>query len=223
MSDIRSNIHAIVDRIRRAEARAGRKEGSVKLLAATKSVDLPIVIKAAEEGIRLIGENRVQEAERKKAVIPANVKFHMIGHLQSNKVRKAVALFDCIQSIDSLKLARCIGEESSRVGRQMPIMLEVNIGHEASKSGFLQEELCESFSDLKRVPGIIVCGLMSIPPAFDAEDARPYFARLQKLGQMLFGGEAHDLSMGMSHDFEVAIEEGSTIVRIGTAIFGGRI
>jgi len=194
----------------------------VRLLAATKSVDAARVVDAIQAGIRLLGENRVQEAERKRSSIPAGVEFHMIGHLQSNKTRKAVALFDCIQSIDSVKLARAVGEEASRAGRIMDVMLEVNLEREESKSGFPEEGLRAGFGEIEAITGLRVIGLLSIPPVTEPEEARPHFRRLRQLGAELFHQRPHELSMGMSHDFETAIEEGATIVRIGTGIFGER-
>ena len=186
-----------------------------------------------EAGLRALGENRVQETADKIAQLAsvaalAGVTWHLIGHLQSNKVRRAIELFGMIHSVDSLKLAERISLICGEMGRRMPILLEVNLGGESSKSGATEDEalsLCESISKL---PHVVLCGLMTVPPYLDnPQDVRPYFRRLRMLRDEarrlgIVGPEFTNLSMGMSHDFEVAIEEGATFVRIGTSIFGTR-
>ncbi len=177
---------------------------------------------AIEAGINLVGENRVQEAESKRSAVPKHVELHMIGHLQSNKAKRAVTLFDCIESIDSMDLARKVAAEKARTGQTMRVMLELNVGGEDSKGGFAEEELRAHFDEIRRLDGLAVEGLMALPPYVEPEEARPYFQRLRRLGEELFGRQPFELSMGMSHDFVVAVEEGATIVRVGTAIFGER-
>ncbi len=221
-TDVQSNLRTVLERIQDAERRAGRPSGSVKLLAVTKSVEAEGILAAVEAGLRMFGENRVQEAERKREKMPDGIEYHLIGHLQSNKARKAVELFDCVESVDSLELARRLGNEAARRSRNLPILLEVNIGNESSKSGFDVADLEREFAEMRCVPSLLVQGLMCIPPASEREEARRYFSNLRTLGDRLYGAEPFELSMGMSHDFEDAILEGSTLVRIGTAIFGER-
>lgn len=222
MWSIRENTEMILDRIRSAERRAGRAEGSTTLLAATKTVDPSRIAEAVGGGVRLIGENRVQEAEAKRAHIPRDVSIHMIGHLQCNKARKAVALFDCIQSIDSARLAAAVAAEVVGRGQRVRVMLEVNLAGESTKSGFTEDELRRAFPGIMAIEGLQVEGLMAVPPLGSPDESRPYFVRLRRLAAELFGDGPVALSMGMSHDFEVAVEEGATIVRVGTAIFGER-
>lgn len=223
METIRSRVTAIIDRIQAAEARAGRQLGSARLLAATKSVPPEKIVEAVEAGVRLIGENRVQEAEAKRAALPADLELHMIGHLQTNKAKKAAELFACIESVDSVRVARAVADAAQRRGTVFPVLLEVNIGHEASKSGIGEDGLRSALEEIRAIAGIRVAGFMAIPPIGEPEQSRPYFHRLRELGRRHFGDRAHELSMGMSHDFEVAVEEGATIVRVGSAIFGERI
>ncbi|MEW6365113.1 MAG: YggS family pyridoxal phosphate-dependent enzyme [Acidobacteriota bacterium] len=222
MATIAENVASLMERIRRMEKRSGRGESSVRLLAATKMVAPERIREAIAAGIDLVGENRVQEAESKRGAISKQVEFHMIGHLQGNKARRAVTLFDCIESIDSLDLARKVAAEKARAGGTMRVMLELNLGGEDSKSGFEEDDLRAHFEKIRQLEGLTVKGLMALPPYVEPEEARPYFQRLRRLGEELFGRESFELSMGMSHDFEVAVEEGATIVRIGTAIFGER-
>lgn len=222
MGSIRANVEAVRERMRHAERRAGRTEDATVLLAATKSVDPTSIAEAVAAGVKVIGENRVQEAESKMSGLPEGVEYHMIGHLQSNKVRTAMKLFDCIQSVDSTKIAQLVASEALRLGHARRVLLEVNVAGEASKGGFSPEELRRDFDEISEMKGLMVEGLMTIPPAVDPEAARPYFADVARLARELFGDRPAQLSMGMSHDLEVAIEEGATIVRVGTAIFGVR-
>ncbi len=220
--DVHSNLRTVRERIQNAERRAGRAGGSVRLLAVTKSVEAEGILAAVEAGLRLFGENRVQEAERKREKLPGGLEHHMIGHLQGNKARKAVELFDCIESVDSLELARKLGTEAARHSRNLPVLLEVNIANEPNKSGFDATDLEREFAEMRGIPSLLVQGLLCIPPASEREEARRYFSNLRTLGDRLYSAEHFELSMGMSHDFEDAILEGSTLVRVGTAIFGGR-
>jgi pyridoxal phosphate enzyme (YggS family) len=192
----------------------------VTLVAVTKGVSLAMIKAAYDCGIRDFGENRVQEAEGKIAQLGdlrPSVTWHMIGHLQSNKVKKALRIFDIIHSIDSLRLAELL---SRRTDRTVPILLQVNVSGEVSRSGFSVGELNDAFHKIAQLANLKVVGLMTIaPPSADPEKVRPFFRKLRELRDDM--GLEH-LSMGMSDDFEVAIEEGATMVRIGRAIFGER-
>jgi len=207
-------------RIARACEKSYRSSQEVTLVAVTKGVPTATIRDAFDFGVRDFGENRVQEAEDKilqLSDIRQNVTWHMVGHLQSNKARRALDLFDIIHSIDSVRLADIL---NVRAKRAVPVLLQVNVSGEATKSGFAVGDVAKAVEEIKRLPNLEVVGLMTIAPLVAApEDARPIFRRLRELRDQL--GLKH-LSMGMSDDFEVAIEEGATIVRIGRAIFGER-
>ncbi len=224
--DLAVNLETIRQRIRAACGRAGRNPDSVSLLAVTKSHPPEVVQAAAKLGLILFGENKVQEAKAKIPLCPGNLRWHMIGHLQSNKCRDAVELFKMIQSVDSLPLAQEINKRAEQAARTMPILLEVNVAGEASKFGYRPEQLLAELKELNALPRIEIHGLMTVPPwSAEAEKARPHFRRLRELKQRaeaVLGAPLPHLSMGMSGDFEVAIEEGATIVRIGTALLGPR-
>jgi hypothetical protein len=213
--EIEKNFAAVKETIAAACARAGR-EGKVEILAATKAQPVEKIEAAIKTGVAVCGENYLQEAEKKISEIGSKVQWHFIGHLQSNKAKKAVELFDCIQSVDSIKLARKI---SNAAAGPFPILIEVNIGREKSKFGVLPEALPELLESIKGLPNLSVIGLMCMAPRLPAEQTRPFFQRMRLLSQQLFLAE---LSMGMSSDYAVAVEEGSTMVRIGTALFGER-
>jgi len=219
-------LSVVRDRIDRACGRAGRLPGDVLLVPVTKGVDPEQVSEAARCGLGVFGESKVQEARHKIAMCPGNLAWHMIGHLQSNKVKDAVRLFSLIHSIDSLDLLRQVGEACSEAGRTMPVCLEVNICGEGSKYGLLEPRVEEVINAANGYCKIEVCGLMAIPPAVEKpESSRPHFRRLREIRDRLkisTGLELRELSMGMSHDFEVAIEEGATMVRVGTVLFGKR-
>ena len=206
------------ERIARACDRAGRNSSSVLLLAVTKVFPVNVILEAYELGLREFGENYVQEFETKAAQARAleGARFHLIGHLQSNKSKKAAELFDVIQTVDSARLAQRLNES----GRQLDVMLEVKLSPEQAKSGAAPEELPGLMAAVRGCPNLRLRGLMTMPPwSDDPEQSRPYFRGLRELA------ETHnllELSMGMSHDLEVAIEEGSTCVRVGTALFGKR-
>jgi PLP dependent protein len=213
VADVRRRIEAACDR-------SGRSSDEVTLIAVTKGFGPDAIREAVAAGVRDIGENRVQEAEAKRAALadlPSDVTWHMIGHLQSNKVKAALGTFDTIQSVDSLHLAEAI---STRASKPVPVFLEVNVANEPSKSGFALEVLPSAFETISRLPNLDVRGLMTVAPFFDdADDARPVFRRLRIAAEAL---GLRELSMGMTNDFEVAIEEGATHVRVGRAIFGER-
>jgi PLP dependent protein len=223
---IAENIFAVQTRIRQACERADRPFDSVTLLPVTKTQPPQVVCEAAQLGLTVFGENKVQEAKAKKPLCPGRLRWHMIGHLQSNKCRDAVYLFDMIQSVDSLALAEEINRRAEQQAKTMPVLLEVNIAGEASKFGFKPERMLEEVRAINSLPRLELQGLMAIPPwSAVAERSRPAFQKLRELKDQceeILGAPLQHLSMGMTGDFEVAIEEGSTIVRIGTAIFGER-
>ena len=220
------NLHLIQQRIRAACARAGRDENSVTLLAVSKSHPPESIRALAEAGQLFFGENKIQEAKAKIPLCPGKARWLFIGHLQSNKVRDAVELFEMIQGVDSLAIAKEISNRAEQAAKTMPVLLEVNVAGEGSKFGYAPEKLLAELNELNALPRIEVHGLMAIPPyASDAEKARPYFQKLRALKvecEKVLGAPLPHLSMGMSGDFEVAIEEGATMVRVGTALFGGR-
>ena len=227
---IARNIQSVRDRIEQTVESCGRRAEEIILLAISKTFPREAIAKAITAGLCRFGESRVQEAETKIPYFTETEKpeWHLIGHLQSNKVRRAVELFDVIQSVDSAKLAARISQASLELGKTTRVLLQVDIGDEETKFGAPPGEvrgIVESISGLK---GVRLDGLMTIPPYFEnQEDVRPYFSKLRELGEKLEMeqpgclGRRH-FSMGMSHDFEAAIREGTTIVRIGTAIFGTR-
>jgi PLP dependent protein len=224
--DLEQNLGSIQSRIRAACQRAGRPAESVMLLAVTKTHPPEMIAQAARLGLRFFGENKVQEAKAKIPQCAGNLRWHMIGHLQSNKCRDAVTLFEMIQSVDSFDLAHEINKRAEQVSRTMPILLEVNAMGEASKFGYKPEKLLAELPQINALPRLEVHGLMTVPPwAPNPERVRPVFQQLRALKtkcEEVIGAPLPHLSMGMSGDFEVAIEEGATIVRIGTALFGER-
>lgn len=219
--NIEQNVRDVEQRIAVACERAGRSPDEVTLIAVTKTIGVPAIEAAFNAGIRNFGENRVQEAQPKieqLASLRPSLIWHMVGHLQTNKAKTAMDIFDIIHSVDSLRLAETLSQHSQS---KLPVLIEVNVSGEATKSGFLLPEADEAVKRIGRLPNIEVEGLMTIAPwGSDAEEVRPIFRRLRQLGDAL--GLRH-LSMGMTDDFEVAIEEGATLVRIGRAIFGERI
>jgi hypothetical protein len=224
--DLVGNLDSIRKRIAAACERAGRDTDSITLLAVTKSQPPEVVAAAAQLGLNLFGENKVQEAKAKIPLCPGRLRWHFIGHLQSNKCRDAVELFEMIQSVDSLPLAREIARRAEQAAKTIPVLLEVNVAGEASKFGYAPEKLLAELKEINALPRIEIHGLMTMPPyATDPEKARPHFRRLRELkaqAEQVLGAPLPHLSMGMSGDFEVAIEEGATMVRIGTALFGPR-
>ncbi len=195
-------------------------------MAVTKTQPPDVVAEAAKHGLTLFGENKVQEAKAKIPLCPGKLRWHMIGHLQSNKAKDAVGLFEMIQSVDSLDLACEINKRAEQAAVRVPILIEVNIVGEASKFGYETEAMLRDFQEINNLPRVEIHGLMTIPPWTPvAEKARPVFRRLRELRDQcsdMLGAPLPVLSMGMTGDFEVAIEEGSTMVRIGTALFGER-
>ncbi|SPP63606.1 YggS family pyridoxal phosphate-dependent enzyme [Nitrospira lenta] len=222
-------VHQILDRIRCAAERAGRLPEMVRLVAATKTVPAERIREGLGVGLSLLGENRMQEALSKGALLrDLSPRWHFIGQLQRRKVRDAVGTFELIHSVDSVELAQEINRRAGDAGIQQAVLLEVNIADEASKAGFSTQGLMQALGLLGDLPHLRIHGLMTIPPPTEQpEDARPYFRDLRELGariaaQRISSVVMQEYSMGMSHDFEVAIEEGATLVRVGTAIFGAR-
>jgi pyridoxal phosphate enzyme (YggS family) len=210
--------------------RAKRSPGEITLVAVSKTHPPELVREAIAAGVTDLGENRVQEADAKiPAVGREAARWHLIGHLQSNKARRAVELFDVIHSLDSVKLARRLDLVCGEINREvLPVLIQVDLGQEATKSGAAENEVPEIIEAIGKSRAVRLTGLMTLPPYFDdPEHARPFFRRLRELrdelrAQGAFGDQSGELSMGMTHDYQVAIEEGATIVRIGTAIFGTR-
>ena len=230
INPIAQNIKHIRERIARTAESCGRRHGEIALLAISKTFPREAISEAMTAGIGSFGESRVQEAETKIPHFSGEVKpeWHLIGHLQSNKTRRAVELFDVIQSVDSVKLAARINQAARELGKTISILLQAELGNEETKFGAPPDEIRGIIDAVSGLECIRLDGLMAIPPYFEnQEDARPYFHRLRELGEKLEAeqpgclGKRH-LSMGMSHDFEAAIREGATIVRVGTAIFGTR-
>jgi pyridoxal phosphate enzyme (YggS family) len=220
MEDVRGNVERVRERIARAAERVGRRASDVLLVGASKTVDVERIRQAVAAGLPALGENRVQEARPKIEALGRLVPWHLIGHLQTNKVKEALELFDVVESLDRLALA----EECARRARAQDVvvdaLLEVNLAGESSKSGVRPDDVAATLDAIAKLERIRVRGLMAIPPAvIDVEQARPWFRQLRALAERHGLG---DLSMGMSHDFEVAVEEGATMVRVGTAIFGAR-
>ena len=223
-----TNFSIIEENITKAAQASGRKREDIILLAATKTVSPQLINHAINSGIKYIGENRVQEFLSKEDSLLPTAHRHFIGHLQSNKAKDIVGRVEMIQSVHSVKLARIIGELSVKKGIISDILLEVNIGREESKSGFLVEEVLENLKEISKIKGIFVRGLMTIPPICgNSSKNRAYFKEMYNLfldirSKKIDNSNMEFLSMGMSDDFEVAIEEGANIVRIGTALFGKR-
>lgn len=225
---IKENIERIKENIVKACIKSGRNPDSVKILGATKDVSSSKIREAFSCGIKVFGENRVQEARGKIAELKdLDIEWHMIGNLQRNKVKKALDIFNLIESISSIELAEEINREAIKRNIIVKGFIEVNIGGEASKSGFSEDELLKNLELISNFSHLEIYGLMTIPPFFsNPEDSRKYFVKLRKLSEKINSSKTNifikELSMGMSNDYTVAVEEGATIVRIGTAIFGER-
>ena len=226
MSELQENLTRIRSRIDQACERSGRQPDSVRLMAVSKNQPPERVAEAASAGLTLFGENRIQEAKVKIPLCPGQLEWHFIGHLQSNKSRNAVSLFHVVQGVDSLALAEELQKQAIKQARSLPILLEVNVAGESSKFGWNPDRLLAELLQLNALNRLEVHGLMTIAPyAVDPEQVRPIFRRLRELRDRctdLLGAPLPVLSMGMSGDLEVAIEEGATLVRVGTALFGER-
>jgi len=223
------HVRDILDRISLAAVRAGRRPESIRLIAVTKAVSAERIRMAVEAGVRILGENRLQEALPKiEALEGRDVRWHFIGTLQRRKAKAVVGTFEMIQSVDRLELAVEIDRRAGEAGIRQDVLLEINVGREATKTGFSPDGAADAVTGLEALPNLAVKGLMAIPPQGpDAEASRPSFRALRELARSLASPQLkrvrmEELSMGMSRDFEVAVEEGATMVRIGTAIFGER-
>ena len=224
--NIAENLHSVRTEIAESERTSGRPIGSVELLAVSKTHPPDVIRQAVEAGQLLFGENRVQEAKAKIPDLPARLRWHLIGHLQSNKIRQALPLFEMIHGIDSVELVDEIQRIAGDLGLFPRVLLQVNVTGESAKFGFAPERLLSQVEQISRADRVQVEGLMTIPPlASDPENSRKYFVRLRQLRDRLeneFRSPLPQLSMGMSGDYRIAVEEGATLVRVGTAIFGER-
>lgn len=226
---IADNLKIVMERITAAAERSGRDPASVRLVAATKTVPPERIMEAVQAGVAVIGENRVQEAREKINLLGNVASWHLIGTLQKNKAKYAVRLFDLIHSVDSLDLARELDRQAWKLGKVQDVLIEVNIARGAGRFGVLVDEAAQLVHEAAGLKNIYIRGLMTMPPySEDPEDSRSYFRKLRELSAEIAGHgfpriSMTELSMGMSGDFEVAIEEGATLVRVGTAIFGERV
>jgi pyridoxal phosphate enzyme (YggS family) len=229
MGSIAENLARVKERMAEAAIRSGRRPDLVKLVGVTKTVDLDRIKQAASAGLQILGENYVQEARDKIRELRGRVSWHFVGRLQTNKAKYAVKLFDMIETVDSMKLAQELNRRAQPLGRTIPILIQVNLASEVSKGGVEPSECLSLIKKVSALENLQIRGLMTMPPFFDQpERARPYFARLRELSQKIAGAEVPkvemiELSMGMSGDFETAIEEVATLIRVGTAIFGERL
>ena len=224
---IASNLAEIRERIARSAARAGRAAEDITLVAVSKTFPPEAIRSAFELGLRQFGENRVQEWESKRAAVAdLDATWHLIGHLQSNKARRAASLFNRVDSVDSLALAQKLDAAAASEAKRLQVLIEVHQGGEETKSGVPEADLPALAENIVRLQNLELLGLMTIPPYFDKpEQVRPYFQKLRTLRDQVclqIGMPLNALSMGMSHDFEIAIEEGATEIRVGTALFGQR-
>jgi len=225
MSTIKENLMRVMERIERAARRSGRDPKEIRLVAVSKTVGVDQIKEAIEAGVSILGENYVQEAQKKIDAIGRKVDWHFIGHLQSNKAKYAVRLFDMIHSLDSFPLAEELNRRAEKEGRPIKVMIEVKLSEEATKFGTEEEKALDLAKRILGLEHLSFEGLMTMPPYFDLpEMSRPYYIRLRELREKMERESipVKELSMGMSNDFEIAIEEGATYVRVGTAIFGPR-
>jgi len=225
MSSIKENFLRVLERIENAAQRTGRDSSEIKLVAVSKTVESARIREAIEAGVSILGENYVQEAQKKIEEIGRPVAWHFIGHLQSKKAKYAVRLFDMIHSLDSLPLAEELNQRAKQAGRITKVMIELNLSRETTKFGADKERLFNLVKGILDLSSLSLEGLMTMPPYFDSpEMSRPYYIELRGLKEEMVreGIPIKELSMGMSNDFEIAVEEGATYVRVGTAIFGPR-
>lgn len=226
MGTVKDNLETINKKIKEAALKVNRDPQEIKLVAVTKTATLEQIKEAINEGVKIIGENKVQEAKGKYQVLTTEVKWHLIGHLQTNKVKYAVEIFDLIHSVDSIKLAKEIDKRSVQFKKIIDVLIEVNISGEKTKYGYNPEKVEAFLKEISEFSGIRVRGLMTIAPiSKNKEEVRPYFRRLRELSERIRDKNIKNikmdyLSMGMTDDFEIAIEEGANIVRIGRGIFG---
>ncbi len=226
MSSIAENLQALKTQVEETARKSGRDPLSVQILAVSKRFPPAAIREAWNAGQRLFGENRLQEAASKIPVCPQGIEWHLIGPLQSNKARKAVELFDVIQTLDRPKIIHRVGNIAEDLGKKIRVYLEVNVGDEIQKHGINPDRISTLLEIVDQYPDLLFEGLMCIPPHLpDPEQARPFFRRLGSLLELRDSGSAsaNQLSMGMSHDYPIAIQEGATMIRVGTAIFGPRV
>ena len=223
---VAERFHAIRERIDRSATAASRDPSGITLVAVSKTFPAETVAEALAAGVTDLGENRVQEAKEKRQSVAVPARWHLIGHLQSNKAKEAARLFEMIESVDSVDLALRLGREAEKLGKQLEILLQLNVGSEEQKSGVAVDDARAIAKELISIPALKLRGLMTIPPIGSPDDTRAHFRRMrilfEELREDLASESFNQLSMGMSEDFEIAIQEGATIVRIGRAIFGGR-
>jgi len=223
---IKNNLEIINEKIRKAALKANRNPEEIKLVAVTKTATIEQIKEAINAGVKIIGENKVQEAKEKYKILSADIEWHLVGHLQTNKVKYAIEIFDLIHSVDSIKLAKEIDRRSLQFEMITNVLVEVNVSGEETKYGIKPEEVKSFLKEISEFYGIKVRGLMTIAPiAEDQEEVRPYFRKLRELSEKIKNKNIKNvkmdyLSMGMTEDFEVAIEEGANMVRIGRGIFG---
>lgn len=225
MSSVKENYLKVMEQIVKAAQKAGRNPEEINLVAVSKTVESARIKEAIEAGVSILGENYVQEAQKKIDEIGRTVSWHFVGHLQSNKAKYAIRLFDMIHSLDSISLAEELNRRAEKEGRTMNAMIEVNLSGEATKFGAEEARVFDIAQRVLNLSHLSLVGLMTMPPYFDSpEMSRPYFIQLRELKERMDkeGIPVKELSMGMSNDFEIAIEEGATFVRVGTAIFGER-
>jgi hypothetical protein len=226
VTDIAENLAQVQQRITAACNRAGRSHEEVQLVAVGKKFTSEVIREAADCGLTLFGENRVQEAKAKIPDCPGHLRWHFIGNLQTNKCRDAIMLFDMLHAVDSLPLAEELNKRCNHAAKVMPVLLEVNVSGEGSKHGFTPQSAVESVEAFPNFPQLELHGLMTMAPfSRQPENSRPYFQKLREVKSTCedkLGAPLPELSMGMSGDFEVAIEEGATLIRIGTTLFGAR-
>jgi pyridoxal phosphate enzyme (YggS family) len=226
METIKNNLEIINKKIKKAALKANRNSEEIKLVAVTKTATMGQIEEAINAGVKIIGENRVHDAKEKYKILTAGIEWHLIGHLQTNKVKYAVEIFNCIHSVDSIKLAQEIDKRSKQFGKIMDVLVEVNVSGEESKYGIKPEEVKPFIKNISEFLRIKVRGLMTIAPIVkDKEEVRPYFRKLRELSKEIKSKNIENvkmdyLSMGMTKDFEIAIEEGANMVRIGRGIFG---
>jgi pyridoxal phosphate enzyme (YggS family) len=225
MSSIKENLLRVMEKIENAARKIGRDPNEIKLVAVSKTAEVARIMEAIEAGVSILGENYVQEAQKKIEEIGRPVSWHFIGHLQTNKAKYAIRLFDMIHSLDSVPLAEELNRRAEQADRVMEVMIEVNLSKEATKFGTDEEVVVNLAKRIQNLNHLSLEGLMTMPPYFDSPElSRPYYIALRELKEKMVkeGVPMKDLSMGMSNDFEIAIEEGATYVRVGTAIFGAR-
>ena len=226
METIKNNLEIINEKIKKAALKVNKNPEEIKLVAVTKTATIEQIEEVINAGVKIIGENRVQDAKEKYQILTAGIEWHLIGHLQTNKVKYAVEIFNCIHSVDSIKLAQEIDKRSKQFGKIMDVLVEVNVSGEESKYGIKPEEVKPFIKNISEFLRIKVRGLMTIAPIVkDKEEVRPYFRKLRELSKEIKSKNIENvkmdyLSMGMTEDFEIAIEEGANMVRIGRGIFG---